>query len=592
MKVLVVSSVACVLIAKTLKVCVPFWFKTIVDLLAPATTTAAAVATVGPFAVGTFGCVVAYGICRMTASVTEELKTILFAPVGGNASTTLAMEMFDKLHKLDLRFHLNRETGVLSKDLDRGSRAFWQLAYALLFMVVPTCFEMTLVCTALNAQAGPQFIGIALVAVFSYVGWTLAVTNWRAKFRARYNALDSRVGGLIVDSLLNYETVKYFGSDKYESARIGSETVKMNRELIKLDQTVAVLNFGQQFIFVAAGVLSLYLCTTSVLAGAMTVGDLVLVDALLMQLYLPLSYLGMIYREIQTSTQNMQAMILLLDQKSTVTESEDATPFQYKNGTIELRSVGFEYKKDDGRRVLHNLSLTIPGGSTVAFVGPSGSGKSTIFRLLFRFFDPTSGEILIDGQPLHKVQLDSVRECIGVIPQDTVLFNESVRYNIRYGRMDATDEEVEEAARRASLHQTVMNMSDGYDTSVGERGLKLSGGEKQRVAIARVLLEEAPILLADEATSALDSTTELNVMSTLRTATRHSRSDAPRTIILIAHRLSTVREADIIFVLDGKGGLAEQGTHHDLLAKGGLYATLWHQQLRDRKRAEEGETHK
>ncbi|KAG5471139.1 hypothetical protein CUR178_02450 [Leishmania enriettii] len=581
-KALVVSSVMCVLMAKVLRVAVPFWFKTIVDLLAPAATTAEVATMAGPLTIGVFGCVVAYGICRITTFISEELKTVLFAPVGGHASTKLAMEMFDKLHRLDLDYHLNRETGVLSKDLDRGSRAFWTLAYVLLFMITPTIFEMGLVCYALNTQAGPQFIGIALVAVVSYVAWTFSITNWRSKFRTRYNALESRVGGLIVDSLLNYETIKYFGSEQYESERICNETKNMNRQLVILDQTMALLNFGQQFIFVMASVLSLYLATCGVLAGALTVGDLVLVDALLMQLYMPLSYLGMIYREVQSSTQNMQAMIALLDQKSSVNEKADAKDYKCVDGTIELRNVTFEYKKELNRLVLRNLSLTIPGGKTVAFVGPSGSGKSTIFRLLFRFYEPTAGQVLLDGQPLDKLRMESVRKCIGVIPQDTVLFNESVRYNIRYGRMDATDADVEAAARAASLHDTVVHMSEGYDTSVGERGLKLSGGEKQRISIARVLLRDPPILLADEATSALDSMTELNVMETLKNATERTRR---RTIVLVAHRLTTVKEADIIFVLDGKGGLAEQGTHAELLRKGGLYTAMWRQQLSEQHKA-------
>ncbi|CBZ29709.1 putative ABC transporter [Leishmania mexicana MHOM/GT/2001/U1103] len=584
-KMLVATSVVCVLVAKVLRVAVPFWFKTIVDLLAPATATAEAVTVAGPLTVGVFGCVVAYGICRITTFISEELKTVLFAPVGGHASTKLSMEMFNKLHQLDFDYHLSRETGVLSKDLDRGSRAFWSLAYVLLFMIAPTIFEMGLVCYALNSQAGPQFIGIALIAVFSYVAWTFSVTNWRSKFRTRYNALESRVGGLIVDSLLNYETIKYFGSEKYEAERIRKETENMNKKLVILDQTMALLNFGQQFIFVVASVLSLYLATCGVLTGAMTVGDLVLVDALLMQLYMPLSYLGMIYREVQSSTQNMQAMIALLDQKSSVKDKADAKEYKYIDGTIELREVTFEYKKELNRLVLRNLSLTIPGGKTVAFVGPSGSGKSTIFRLLFRFYDPTSGQVLLDGQPLDKLRMESVRKCIGVIPQDTVLFNESVWYNIRYGRMDATDAEVGAAARAASLHDTIARMSEGYNTSVGERGLRLSGGEKQRISIARVLLRDPPILLADEATSALDSMTELNVMETLKNATERTRR---RTIVLVAHRLTTVKEADIIFVLDGKGGLAEQGTHAELLDKGGLYASMWHQQLSEQYQATGG----
>ncbi|RNF25462.1 putative ATP-binding cassette protein subfamily B, member 3 [Trypanosoma cruzi] len=574
-RVLVVTSVICVVTAKVLKVAVPFWFKMVVDALAPDHNVANAVVVLGPLQLGVFGMVAAYGITRLTGSLTEELKSALFAPVGSHASTTIAMEMFRKLHSLDLNFHLSRETGVISKDLDRGSRAFWSLAYALLFLVIPTAFEVVLVCTALQTSAGLSFIVTALSAVFSYIGWTYIVSNWHAVYRERYNKGDSRVGGLTVDSLLNYETVKYFGREKHEEERLFHETIKTNRELARIDQTISVLNFGQQSIFVLAALMCLYLSTCGVLAGAMTVGDMVLVDALLMQLYTPLSFLGMIYREIQTSTQNMQAMIVLLDIESAVREKPDARPLKLGSGTIELRDVCFHFNKNsEGKGVLHRLSLTIPGGSTVAFVGPSGSGKSTIFRLLYRFYDPSSGLILIDGQPLTDLQLSSVRKAIGVIPQDTVLFNETVRYNIRYGRLDATDEEVEEAARMANIHDSIMSMSQQYETPVGERGLKLSGGEKQRIAIARVILDDPPILLADEATSALDSATEIRVMQQLR-----ERGGKRRTIILIAHRLTTVKDADKIFVLDGKGGLAESGTHEELLGKCGLYAELWFRQL-------------
>ncbi|CCW60332.1 unnamed protein product [Phytomonas sp. EM1] len=587
-KLLVVMSMMCVLAAKVLKVAVPFWFKSVIDILTPSASAATALPAVGFFPVGVFGCVAAYGICRAMNSVTEELKTVLFSPVGGNASTQLAMEMFDKLLKLDLGFHLNRETGVLSKDLDRGSRAFWSLAYALLFLVVPTAFEMVLVCVALNSQAGVQFIGLALAAVFSYILWTYTVSNWRTRFRRRYNELESRVGGITVDALLNYETIKCFGTEEYESARIRANTEKMNTELIKLDQSMALLNFGQQLIFVVAGVLSFYLATCGAIAGTMTVGDLVLTDALLMQLYMPLSFLGMIYREIQTSTQNMQAMIGLLDHVPSVVDAVDATPYTYINGTIELHNVTFKYKADSEEALIRNMSLTIPGGKTVAFVGPSGSGKSTILRLIFRFFDPTEGEVLFDGQPLRKLQLASVRARVGIVPQDTVLFNTSIRDNISYSQINATDSDIVDVAKKVGLHETILKMSKGYNASVGERGLKLSGGEKQRVAIARALLVDPPILLADEATSALDSKTETKIMEIMRVASKQGK---PRTIILIAHRLTTVKEADIIYVLDGKGGLAEQGTHSELLRSGGLYAELWYQQLRDRQSFQERGLH-
>ncbi|KAG8346580.1 putative ABC transporter [Trypanosoma vivax] len=572
---LVVASVLCVITAKVLKVAVPFWFKMVIDTLTHNSPATAAVATVGPLQLGVFGLVAAYGVTRLSSSFTEEMKSALFAPVGCHASVTISVELFAKLHSLDLQYHLGRETGVLSKDLDRGSRAFWSLAHALLFMIVPTAFEVVLVCIVMQKYAGVAFIATALSAVVSYIGWTYVVSNWRAEYRARFNKSDSRVGGLTIDSLLNYETVKYFSQEKHEEERLYRETSKMNHELKLLDQSMSLLNFGQHAIFVLAGLVSLYLSTCGVLSGTMTVGDMIFVDALLMQLYTPLSFLGMIYREVQTSTQNMQAMIELLDIQSTVKDIPGAKPLQLGEGAIEFRHVCFSFSQG-GRQVLKDISLTIPGGSTVAFVGLSGSGKSTILRLLYRFYDPTSGEILIDGQPIRKLQMRSFRQVIGVIPQDTVLFNETLRYNISYGRLDATEEEVKEAARMAGIHDSIMKMTDKYNTLVGERGLRLSGGEKQRVAIARVFLSDPDILLADEATSALDNATEMHVMQRLR-----ERNGRRRTLVLIAHRLTTVMHADIIFVLDGKGCLSESGTHDELLKKSSLYSELWSKQLRD-----------
>lgn len=431
----------------------------------------------------------------------------------------------------------------------------------------------------------------AMIAVVSYIAWTYTITNYRRKFRDAYNAGDSKVGGLVVDSLLNYETIKYFGREAYEEERIKKESIHMNHQLKRLDQSMALLNFGQQAIFVAAASTSMYLSTTAVLAGTMTVGDLVLVDALLMQLYLPLSWLGMIYREVQTSTQNMQAMIQLLDEGSSVKEAPDATALQFKEGTIVFDKVSFAYPGTD-RLVLKDFSVTIPGGTTVAFVGPSGSGKSTLFRLLFRMFDPSSGSIRIDAQAIDGVTFRSLREKLGVIPQDTILFNDTVRHNIRYGRLEATDAEVETAAAQANLHETISKFPERYDTVVGERGLKLSGGEKQRMAIARVMLHNAPILLADEATSSLDTRTEQGVMNTLKEAVNAIRTNdgtavdsqhRKRTMVIIAHRLSTIKDADLIVVLDGKGGVEESGSHEELLHRRGLYHQLWNQQLHEKK---------
>lgn len=609
-KALVVLSVGCVLGAKVLKVMVPFALKGIIDSLSPASVAATSavgsqlVTAVGPFSLTAFGFLIAYTFCRAAGSITDEMKNVFFAPVGSAGSCNLAMQMVQKMHSLDLPFHLNRETGALTKDLDRGTRAFWSLSYALLFLVLPTMFEMVLVGGALYSQGGGYFIGIAITAVSAYIVWTIAVSNWRAKFRARFNYYDSRVSGKIVDSILNYETVKYFGSEQFECQRIESELKNMNQQLVILDQTIALLNVGQQLIFVTAAVLSLYLSTCAVLAGTMTVGSLVLVDGLLMQIYLPLSYLGMIYRDVQTAMQNMMAMIVLMDTECTVKDEPDAVPYVFEGGAIEFRDVHFEYpqkvevktpgseagpeketvavKKHMGG-VLKGLSLTIPGGSVVAFVGASGCGKSTIFRLLFRFFNPTRGVVLLDGQPLRSLQIDSVRRSIGVIPQDPVLFNDSVRYNIAYSSPTASHEAVQKAASLAQIDEAIERMPEGYDSSVGERGCKLSGGERQRVAIARALLDSRPILLADEATSALDGRTEERVMEALRRPTMSGRR---RTVLMIAHRLTTVKEADIIFVLRD-GSVAEYGTHEQLLALGGYYSEQWRQQEKEKLEAKE-----
>jgi ABC-type transport system involved in Fe-S cluster assembly fused permease/ATPase subunit len=582
LRVRVLTAFTFVFLTKVLKVAVPFWFKSVIDTLVPATAASHAAVTFGPLSIGIFGMVMAYGITRTLATLTDETKRVLFTPVNNYATNTLGLRIFRKLHSMDLSYHLQRQTGSLAKDLDRGSSAFAAVTFDVFFALAPTAIEMILVCYVLQTHAGFSFVSTAFIAVASYFIYTAKVTQWRQKFRARYNEADSKLGGIIIDSLINYETVKYFGAVEFEAKRVQEQNVKMNRAMIDIESSLTVLNFGQSMIFITAATVGLYLGSAAVLAGTMTVGDVVLVDALLMQLYQPLQFLGMVYRELTSSTQNMEKMLGLLKSDIAIKDSSAAAPLVFKKGDIEFQNVTFGYSHD--RLIVKDLSLKIPGGTTAAFVGPSGSGKTTIFRLLFRFFDPMEGKVLIDGQDVKNVSLDSLRKEIGVIPQDTVMFNETIRYNIEYGKFGATTEEIEQAAIASSFHNSIEKFPLKYDTLVGERGLMLSGGEKQRLAIARVILKGSPILLADEATSALDSKTEQTVMQTLNQVDQNGR---PRTLIMIAHRLSTIQTADQIFVLDGKGGLAEKGTHDELLARRGLYYQLWMRQKREEAEAQD-----
>jgi ABC-type transport system involved in Fe-S cluster assembly fused permease/ATPase subunit len=448
------------------------------------------------------------------------------------------------------------------------------VVYLIVFMLAPTMFEMGLVCTVLQHQVGFQFVATALVSVGAYFVWTYAVTEYRAKYRNAYNDLQNKSGAMIIDSLINFETVKYFQNEQHEEKRLGAVLDDYNHYSVRLAQSMGALNFGQGLIFTAAAVVSVYLSAHGVMAGTMTVGDLVLVDSLLIQLSQPLSFLGIIYREFTTSALDMQAMFGMMRNTPTVTDRDPDLPaYKHHTGEIEFREVSFGYNPD--RQILNKVSFTVRGGTTVAVVGPSGCGKSTILRLLYRFYNTTHGTILMDGQPLQDIAIDSVRSHIGVIPQDNVLFNDTIAYNIGYGRIGSAQEEIEAAAKGARIHDAITTQfPQKYETQVGERGLKLSGGEKQRVAIARVLLKNAPILLADEATSALDTNTETSVMQTLKDTLRDRR----RTVLLIAHRLSTVMDADKIIVLGTDGSVAEQGCHEELLAAKGLYYAMWNQQ--------------
>jgi ABC-type transport system involved in Fe-S cluster assembly fused permease/ATPase subunit len=587
--------------SKIFFVAVPFYFKSIIDTLvnagkdggggagavvkdlsesaveAAASEDSAAVQLAASTAEAVFGTgavalVMAYGVTRVAASLMSESRMALFTRVGADAYKNITESLLLKVLNFELGYHITRKTGEITKVLDRGSRAFSSMAWCILFVFIPTGFEMGLVCLLLQKQVGIQFVVIAVSAVVTYVGWTTTVTNWRAKFRDAYNDQETKCSSMVVDSLLNYETIKYFRSEKFEAQRLRQANNTLTKNLIMLDQSMCGLNFGQQFIFITAATTSLYFASHGVMMGTMSVGDLVLVDALLLQLYTPLSWLGVVYREMTTATQDMRAMLDLLNRPTLMIDAPDVKPFEHRNGTIELRNASFAYGE---KQVLNNVSLTIPGGSLVAFVGPSGTGKTTIFRLLFRFFELDSGQILVDGQEVRSVSMDSLRSHIGVVPQDTVMFNDTAAFNILYGRRDASFADVQRVAQQASVHDAISRLEHGYDTMVGERGLKLSGGEKQRLAIARVLLQDPDIVLADEATSALDTQTESEVISTLRGRAEGRK----RTVIMIAHRLATVRNCDIIFVLGRNGTIVERGSHDELLAQRGMYHSLWTQQL-------------
>ncbi len=527
------------------------------------------------------GIILGYGLLRLSTSLFSELREILFAKVTESSVRTLALQVFRHLHALSLRFHLERQTGGMSRDIERGTRGIQSLISYSLYSILPTLVEVSLVIAYFFVKYDAWFALITFCALVSYIVFTVTVTNWRTHFRRKMNELDSRANQKAIDSLLNFETVKYFGNEDYEARRYDENLQKYRAAAIRSQNSLSVLNFGQQLIVATALILILYRATQGVAAGHMTLGDLVLVNTLMLQIYIPLNFLGVIYRELKQAVTDMDRMFNLLQTNREVADKPDAPPLTVHAGEVRFAHVDFSYEAN--RQILFDVDFTIPAGTTTAVVGQSGSGKSTLARLLFRFYDVKSGAIQIDGQDLRDVTQSSVRAAIGIVPQDTVLFNDSIYYNIAYGRPDASSEEVIEAARAAQIHHFVESLPDGYETQVGERGLKLSGGEKQRVAIARTLLKRPPILVFDEATSALDSRTEHAIQEELmRLAQNH-------TTLVVAHRLSTIVRAHQILVME-HGRIIERGTHESLLRAEGRYAQMWRMQAREPERvAEEAE---
>ncbi|XP_022193291.2 ATP-binding cassette sub-family B member 7, mitochondrial [Nilaparvata lugens] len=561
--------------AKLMNVAVPFFFKYAIDdlnskvaaanngqaLLDFATPTDAVLTTSVALLIG-------YGIARASAAGFNELRNAVFAKVAQNSIRRISKNVFLHLHNLDLSFHLSRQTGALSKVIDRGSRGINFVLSAMVFNIVPTVFELALVSSILGVKCGGEFAAVALGCVGIYSAYTFSVTKWRTKFRVFMNKAENEAGNKAIDSLINYETVKYFNNELYEAKRYDESLKKYEEASLKTSTSLAMLNFGQNAIFSSAMALIMVLAAREISQGHMTVGDLVMVNGLLFQLSLPLGFLGSVYREVRQALIDMKTMFTLMAKEPEIKDSPGVLPLVLKNDkSIEFRNVCFQYV--DGKPIFNDLSFVIPSGKHFAIVGGSGTGKSSMIRLLYRFFEPDSGEILIGGQDISMVDLQSLRKSIAIVPQDTVLFHDTLFYNVHYGDFSKSEEEVYNAAVMADLHDSVTTWPEGYKTQVGERGLKLSGGEKQRVAIARAIVKDSPILIFDEATSSLDSITEQNILNTVRRATKG------RTSISIAHRLSTVMDADEILVLEN-GKLRERGTHDQLLnLPDSLYNHLW-----------------
>ena len=560
----VVAALSFMVGAKLANVGVPVLLKNLIDQMTPQPT-GVQVLLVVPVAL-----LIGYGLLRLSVSAFTELRELIFAKATQGAARTIALQTFQHLHELSLRFHLERQTGGMSRDIERGVRGIESLIAYSLYSIVPTLIEVLLVLSILGIQFDKWYAIITLCALGLYIYFTVTVTEWRTQFRKQVNEFDSSAHTRAIDSLLNYETVKYFGNEGFEAKRYDENLDKLRLARIKAQNSLSALNIGQQLIIAVALVTMLWRATQGVVDGNLTLGDLVMINAFMIQLYIPLNFLGVIYREIKQSLTDLDRMFNLLEKEREVADAPNAQLLSLASPpSVAFEHVDFAYEQN--RPILQDVSFTIPAGKTVAIVGPSGSGKSTLARLLFRFYDVQQGVVRIDGHPLNHLTQASVRQAIGIVPQDTVLFNDTVYYNIAYGRPSASREEVEQAARAARIHDFIVSTPLGYQTMVGERGLKLSGGEKQRVAIARTLLKNPFILIFDEATSALDSSNERAIQSELREAANN------KTTLVIAHRLSTVVDAHEIIVLD-QGVIVEQGTHAQLLEAQGRYASMWSMQ--------------
>ena len=558
----VVLALALLVAAKVVGIFTPVLYKWAVDALG----------ATGPammLGLGAVGLTVAYGMSRVLNTAFQQLRDVVFARVGQRALRLLALETFRHIHRLSLRYHITRKTGALSRIIERGVKGVDFLLRFLLFSIGPLVLELLLTLAVLFWLFDVWYMLVVAVTIALYVWFTFAVTEWRVRIRKVMNDQDSDANQKAIDSLLNYETVKYFNAERREARRYDRAMELYEEAAVRTNNSLAFLNFGQGFLITAGLVIVMAMAARGVEQGNLTVGDFVMVNAYMIQITLPLNFLGTVYREIRQALVDMSEMFRLLGQPAEVTDRPGARPLAIGGGDVVLEDVHFAYDPD--RPILRGVTIRVPAGQTVAIVGSSGSGKSTIGRLLFRFYDIGSGRVMIDGQDIRDVTLESLHAAIGVVPQDTVLFNDTIRYNIAYGRDDATEAEVIAAARAARLHEFIARLPQGYDTTVGERGLKLSGGEKQRVGIARTLLKDPPILVLDEATSALDTETERDIQNELRAMGQG------RTVITIAHRLSTIADADRIVVLEN-GQVVEEGTHETLLSREGRYAQLWHRQ--------------
>ncbi len=568
MRTRVIIAVLFLSLAKGINVGVPVLYKMAVDAISD---NAASIVIVP------VGILVAYGLARVMALAFGEFRDAIFAKVAQRAIREAGLKTFRHLHKLALRFHLDRQTGGLSRAVERGTKGIDFLLNFMLFNVLPTLLEILLVCAIMWGLFNFWFALVTFITVGTYIYWTVAVTDWRLKYRRTMNKMDGEANTKAIDSLLNYETVKYFGNEEHESRRFDQALRSYETAAVKSKVSLSLLNVGQGAVISAGMTILMIMAGFGVQDGTMTLGDFVLVNSYLIQLFLPLNFLGFVYREIKQSLTDMDEMFGLLERETEIDDKSDAPELSITGGEVIFENVSFYYEAK--RLILNDVSLAVKPGQTVAIVGPSGAGKSTISRLLYRFYDVTGGRILIDGQDIRDVTQDSVRSAIGIVPQDTVLFNDTIYYNIAYGRPTASPSEIEDAARLASIHDFVSDLPEGYNTRVGERGLKLSGGEKQRVAIARTILKGPEILIFDEATSALDTHTEKEIQRSLRDVAEE------RTALVIAHRLSTVIDADKIIVLEN-GSVVERGTHAELLAQKGTYEAMWARQQEAEKAKE------